>query len=289
MAAEGDKRHGSTLRDYLNVVRRRKWIMLQAIVIIPAIAVFRAIRQHKLYTADAQVLVNYQDLASTVTGTSPQSSVFQSVDRVAATLANVAHTPPVAAAVVQALHLQGWSADNVLAETSVSADPLSNLLSFAATDTDPRRAAQIATAVGAQFTFYQRTLDTSALQLAATNVSKQLTELRAAGHANSTLYTNLAGRLELLRELVALQTAHASLVRSASYGYQVAPRPLRNGILGLLLGLVLGIGLAFLREALDTRVRSSDEVTERLGLPLLARLTEPPRRLRRENELVMFA
>jgi polysaccharide biosynthesis transport protein len=69
----------------------------------------------------------------------------------------------------------------------------------------------------------------------------------------------------------------------------VQPRPVRNGVLGLVLGLVLGIALAFLREALDTRVRSSEEIEERVGLPLLARVPEPPRRLRKHDKLVMLA
>src|SRR5207248_1374590 len=50
---------------------------------------------------------------------------------------------------------------------------------------------------------------------------------------------------------------------------------------------VLGIGLAFLWEALDTRVRSAEEIDERLKLPLLGRLPEPAKRLRMENRLAM--
>jgi polysaccharide biosynthesis transport protein len=87
----------------------------------------------------------------------------------------------------------------------------------------------------------------------------------------------------------ALQTSNASLVREAGGAVQTQPKPARNGILGLALGLILGLGLAALREALDTRVRSSDEIGERLGLPLLARVPEPPRRLRRGNKLTMQA
>jgi Mrp family chromosome partitioning ATPase len=92
-----------------------------------------------------------------------------------------------------------------------------------------------------------------------------------------------------LRTLEALQVGNTYVVRPAGEAAQVRPTPRRNGILGLALGLVLGIGLGFLREALDTRVHSAEEIAERLGLPLLARLPEPPRRLRSDVELVMLA
>jgi succinoglycan biosynthesis transport protein ExoP len=56
---------------------------------------------------------------------------------------------------------------------------------------------------------------------------------------------------------------------------QVQPRPARNGFFGLIVGLMLGLGAAFARDALDTRVRSSEEAEAALGLPILSRIRRP--------------
>ena len=56
------------------------------------------------------------------------------------------------------------------------------------------------------------------------------------------------------------------------------PHPKRDAALGLILGIMLGFGVAFGLEALDTRVRSTSELAEGLGgLPLLARIPPPTR------------
>ena len=63
-----------------------------------------------------------------------------------------------------------------------------------------------------------------------------------------------------------------------------------NVIIGIALGLILGLGLAFLLEALDSRVRGAEEISARLGgLPLLARLPKPGRKLRSKGQPTMLA
>ena len=61
-----------------------------------------------------------------------------------------------------------------------------------------------------------------------------------------------------------------------------------TSLIGLLLGLVFGIGLAFLAHALDNRARSAEEVAAELGMALLARVPKPPRKLRRQHRLAML-
>ena len=41
MTAGGHVAHAATLRDYLHVARRRKWIILQAVVLVPLHAIIK--------------------------------------------------------------------------------------------------------------------------------------------------------------------------------------------------------------------------------------------------------
>jgi len=64
----------------------------------------------------------------------------------------------------------------------------------------------------------------------------------------------------------------------------VAPRPLRNAALAFVLAVFVTYGVILLRSALDTRVRSSEELQEISGLPVLAEFPKQSgkRRLPRE-------
>src|SRR5664280_1326243 len=163
-------------------------------------------------------------------------------------------------------------------------------MGMAVRDANSTRAAGLATEYARQFVAYRHQLDTAALVSARLHVEGQMKKLQANGHAGSGLYSSYAQSDERLRELETLQTSNVSVVQTAQKAVLVQPRTFRNGVLGGLLGLVLGLGLAFLYEALDTRVRTAEEVDHALGgLPLLARLPEPPKSLRKRGELVMAA
>src|SRR5713101_8607377 len=89
MREDGTTHHASTLRDYLHVVRRRKWIILQAVVLVPFAAVAFSLHQQKKYEASAQVLLSRQNLATSLTG-AQDPSVYIQADRIAQTQADVA-------------------------------------------------------------------------------------------------------------------------------------------------------------------------------------------------------
>jgi Mrp family chromosome partitioning ATPase len=275
---------GAALREYLRVVRRRKWIILQAVVLVPAAAVAFSLQQQKLYRAGADVLLVQQNLATQLNGiTDP--TVYQQADRKAQTQADLARGPQVARHALDGAGLGGRSTQDLLSNSSVAAKQNADLLHFSVTDKDPAIALRLANEYGRAYITYRARLDTAALLKAKRDVDARLKALRRG----SAAYEALVEKGNTLDTMIALASNPAVLVHPATRAAQVQPRPVRNGILGGALGIVLGLGLAFLWEALDTRVRSADEIRERLHLPLLARLAEPPRKLRSQDRLVMLA
>ncbi|HVM68952.1 MAG TPA: Wzz/FepE/Etk N-terminal domain-containing protein, partial [Gaiellaceae bacterium] len=126
MGAEDTGEQGTTLRDYLNVARRRKWIILQAVVLVPAAALAFSLSQTKLYEASAEVLLSNQNLAAALTGTPDLARNLQA-DRVAQTQANLARVPDVARRVISATDAD-MTAEEFLQSSSVSAKQNADLL-----------------------------------------------------------------------------------------------------------------------------------------------------------------
>jgi succinoglycan biosynthesis transport protein ExoP len=286
--SDGDagQKHATTLRDYLRVVRRRKWIILQAVVLVPLVAVGLSLRQPELYRASSEVLLATQNVANQLNGI-PDQTISPDADRYAQTQANLARVPAVAREALRRAGLRR-SVDDFLSHSTATAKTNADLLELSVEDHRPYLARRLATAYAQAFSHYRAQLDTASYIEAKRQANAELERMAAAHAQESRAYQELLGKRAALNQMIALLTKNAVPVKDADNATKVQPRPVRNGILGLVLGIVLGVALAFLREALDTRVRSSEDIEERLGIPLLARVPEPPRRLRKEDKLVML-
>ena len=232
------------------------------------------------------MLLSYRNLTGLLTGLSDTSSVSEDPARIAQTQAKLADTPAVAERALAASGLGDLTAEEVLDATEVAASSDADLLTFTVNDTDPAVAETLANAYAHAYTQYREQVDTAAITRARENLEQRLAELEGAGQEESDLYQSLADKVESLNTLETLQTQNAFVIREADDATQIEPKPVRNGLLAAALGLILGIGLAFLWETLDTRVRSAEEIGRRLRLPLLGRLPEPPRKARSANQLV---
>jgi polysaccharide biosynthesis transport protein len=264
---------------YFDVLKRRKWVILQALVLVPLVAVLLSIGQGRLYQATAQVLLTYQNLAAGVAGTAASVGVLQQPDRLAETQVVLARAPAIFDRVAATAGVPGRSAQEIQNSSSVSVEANADILDFHVTDPSRAAAIRLAKAYARQYTIYKQSIDSASIVHARAKVKRRIGQLRRSGQAGTPLYSNLVKKDQQLSELESLETSNAFIIRSPSSAVQVRPRPLRNGLLGVLAGLFLGLVLAFIWERLDRRVRSAEELEETLGLPLMARLPEPRRQI----------
>ena len=284
-----DPREGEpTLAAYLRVLRRRWWLLVIPLFFVPLAAVLFSLQQTPQYESSAQVLLSRQNLASALTGTE-DTSLSSDPLRYVETQAEIVKVPDIAKRALATAGVTDRSIAQYLDQVSVVPRGSTDILEITVSDEDAVLAQRLATAHAHEYVAFRTRLDTAVLKKAKTEVSTRLRELEASGQTGTPLYESLQDKEQLLSTIDTLQTARATVLRAAEKGVQVSPRPLRNGVLGLFLGVVLGLGLAFLFEALDTRVRQPDEISEVLGVPLLARLPEPAKKLQKTNRLVMLA
>ena len=284
--------HEPGLREYLHVLRRRKWIVLLCVVVVPLAAVGFSLRQSPLYRSSADVLLRYQTLPSTLSGVAdPNSAANVDPARTMNTQLQIASLPTLAARVDTALRRRGIPAKDI-GSTTASAVGDTDLLRFTSGGRTAATAAAIATEYARQFTRYRRQLDRQSITQEITGLEQRIatlsTEGTTQGRADAAELRSEVNGLQTILALQAVQTS-AVVVRVGAGAVKVRPTPRKYALLGVGLGLVLGIGLAFLREAFDTRLRSGAQIGAVLTLPLLARVPAPRKRLARARKLVMIA
>jgi polysaccharide biosynthesis transport protein len=97
--------------------------------------------------------------------------------------------------------------------------------------------------------------------------------LKAARYAAATQYQSLFFKLQEVKVDMSLKRGEAELVAEAKTPFSpYSPKPMRSAVLGGFVGLLLGLGIAFLREQLDDRIRSREDAERANGLPVLVEI-----------------
>jgi polysaccharide biosynthesis transport protein len=278
-----------SLGDYLRVVSRRKWLILAIALLFPVAALLYSLERDPVYRASAEVLLNRTTFVTPDITGSAQPPSNQQPDRVAETEASIASVPAVAKQVLAAAGIKDMTADQFLAQSSATARPDADLLVLSVEAGEPERAALLASEYARQFTAYRKKLDTAAFEQARLGIEERIDQLDP--QTNRKQIVELQAKAQQFQTAEALATGNTSVIRepTAAEATKVRPRPLRDALLAGGVGLILGILLAFFRDAVDTRIRSSDEITEHLGAPLLARIPAPPRAFQMSDRLVMIS
>lgn len=263
--------------------------MLACVLIVPVAAVALALRQPAVYRSSAQVAVRTQDLSSILSGIPQTSFAYIDPIRFNQTQIALAQGRDVAAQVLKRANVH-QSPDELIGATTVTAAPDADVLTFSVAERTPWLAKRLANAYAVQYTAFRSQYDTAAIAQAVRDLRARIVQLTYAGGIRSlATATELQKKVDQLQTAQSLETSNARVFQPATSAVQIEPTPVRYGALGLALGFVLGIGLAFLFEAFDTRVRSPDEIGERVGRPILTRVGSVPRRLQRSDQLVMLA
>jgi succinoglycan biosynthesis transport protein ExoP len=283
--------------DRLSVVRRRYLVITIATLLGAGVAYGLAHTQHAQYGATSQVALNQQSVPAGA-GTGPSSSA-PGLQRQVETDAAVAHSAVVAQKVLAAVPPADWTSahwtsDQLLANSSVQPSADADVLTFHVTAPSAALAGDLATAYANTFADFRNGQVENAIKQQISITAKKVTQANAAiladqtqgGQPSAVHRQQLSQSLNDQAALRAQLAANSNGVTTLSAGggaHQTAPRPFRSALLGGLIGLVMGIALAFLLEALDRRVVGPAEIEELLQLPLLGRIGVAPREYRRRN------
>jgi polysaccharide biosynthesis transport protein len=252
---------------------------------LPVVAVAASLAQKPLYQASSQILVSRTDLADVLTNTPDPTSTEFDFNRIIQTEAQLAVTPAVARKVIREAGLRGETVKQFLAQSAVLTNPNSNIMTLRATAGNRALATSLASDYATAFIAYSQTQNLGMLRAAAVRLRGDLKGLKPGSPA----YNVDQAELQRIENLASLGNSTVSVVQTDSGAVQTQPQTGRNLILGLILGVVLGVALAFVFDRLDTRVRTSDEIAQRLRTPLLARLPAPPREISENDRIVMLA
>jgi tyrosine-protein kinase len=253
------------LRDFGRVLREQWWLVLLCVVLSAAAAVAYAETRPRSYEASAKLLLQQDNLSGQIVGLAAPG-----VDpvRQAATDQQLVTSGAVASRVAERLHLTNFSA---LSDVRASLAGDSNLITITVGNRDPQLAAKVANAFGAEYIAFRQQ---SERQRIADAVDAFARRVRSAPRAERAALQSQLTRARLLKSVV---PADVTFVQRAGVpAIEVGPKISRKLALGAIFGVLLGVGLALLRDRLDRRLKRVADVKSLFpGVPLLATIPRP--------------
>ena len=257
------------LEDYLRIAWERAWIIILAVVVVVGIALYMSLTTTPMYSAASSLVYQKNDMDTVVSGYGLYAYDYDRDRTIATAVAAIGSSGPLAEAVKAQLR-SDKPAEMLMGMVSVGTTEGSDLVSIQAASPDPREAATVANAYADQFVIYRRNTDRATVAAAREVLKQQIDTLTPEERLNDYGLI-LQDKYETLRVLESMQDGRFSLLRRAVVPTApYAPQTTRNAVLALVVGLVLGAGIAILIEYLDKRVKDEKTLERVTGLPVLA-------------------
>jgi capsular exopolysaccharide synthesis family protein len=259
----GIERQG--LRRYAETLKERLPLVLAVMLVTTAASVGYLLTADKVYEAESEVLVTPvagEDLPNL--GLIPESS---DPTRAVETASRLIQNREVAGRVKESLRLPD-SPEDLLEQVTAEPVAQSNLVAITATADSPELARDLANGFG-------RAVVEDRTALLHEQLDQLIPRLRATT-APGVAGASEAARADLIARLETLRAGPDPTLRVQSRATApdspASPKPKLSLVAGLLSGLVLGIGGAFLLHAVDPRLRREEQLRELFSLPVLARI-----------------
>ncbi len=277
---------GLALSDYLRVLWRWKW-MIVIIVCASTLAAFAySWRQAPQYKATAELLY-----VEPIDPTNPLGSSYYSSDVRALAVEDVVNVTGSTEIGDRAKTILGRGvAGKYDVSTSVRGGPVADtggVIDVSAISGNPREAAAVATAYAQALVEWRKAQQLERVGAAVQAVEAKLAAFTTESSRQSADYLLLKQNLANLKLLETTASGDFKLISPAIPPVSpFAPRPPQAAALGMGVGLLVGVGLAFLFSQLTTKVQGTHEASEVLGLPVLGSLPEIERESLKDGRLV---
>ncbi len=277
---------GLSLRGYVEVMARWKWLILVVTLLVTLIGAAYTWTRTPMYSSSAKLLyvkqVDFQNpLGQSYIDASSQQAVLESVPTI------------IAGARVRQNAEKLMSEEELAAGYSVSAsltaganNYYSSVVGIEGVSADPETAAAAANAYAQSFMEWRRESAKSQVADAIEVVKSRMETFTSAEAQDSSDYRALAQRLQDLELLEASINGGFEVIATAGVPSEpFSPDKFRSLLIALVVGAVLGVGLAFLLEQFDTRVHGDEQIAQMLGLPILGHVPLLPRKGKRVDVL----
>jgi succinoglycan biosynthesis transport protein ExoP len=259
----------ASLRDYLGLLRRQRWLIVAATLVFAGAALALSLRATPTYEAEASVA--FRDIAQDLRLLDSPVPSESSPAQLAAQNAEATTRIAVAKRVRRSLDLK-VPVDALQSAVSARVATQTNLVLITGSWSTSGGAAGIANAFAKEATALAKEqvrgqLDSMIADLkSAGNVGELEQPPRSIAEAETE---QLVARLQALREIV----RPAEVQRKAEPpDAPSSPQTARNTLLGALVGLAIGLLAAFVRDSLDRRIRISRDAQQELGAPVVGRI-----------------